>query len=149
MIRFRDARLGDLDDVLRLLADDMLGRAREGAERSLYEDSFARMQEEGGNHLIVGEDASGAVVATYQITFISGLSLRAARRAQVESVRVASDKRGQGIGELMFEDVVARARAEGCSLVQLTMNAARVEANRFYERFGFEASHTGFKLYLN
>ena len=65
---------------------------------SRYLAAFDRMAEEGNNILIVGEDA-GRIVATCQLTFISGLSLRAARRAQVESVRVASRLRGRGIGE--------------------------------------------------
>ncbi|MEQ8254917.1 MAG: GNAT family N-acetyltransferase [Roseovarius confluentis] len=149
MIRFREAGQADVAAVVALLTDDMLGQGREGAEPALYEAAFARMRNEGNNHLIVGEDEAGRIVATYQITFISGLSLRAARRAQVESVRVAGVKRGQGVGEAMFEDVKARARAAGCTLVQLTMNATRNDANRFYERIGFVASHTGFKLTLD
>lgn len=149
MIRFRAATTRDIAAVVALLADDILGQGREGTDPVLYEAAFARMREEGNNHLIVGEDAAGRIVATYQITFISGLSLRAARRAQVESVRVASNVRGQGVGEAMFEDVEARARAAGCTLVQLTMNATRKDANRFYERIGFVASHTGFKLALD
>ena len=149
MIRFREAEPDDVPDVLRLLKDDVLGQGREAADGSLYEDAFARMQDEGCNHLIVGEDDKGEIVATYQVTFITGLSLKAARRAQVESVRVASHLRGQGVGEEMFEDVKARARAAGCSLVQLTMNSSRTEANRFYERIGFVASHTGFKMALD
>jgi len=31
-------------------------------------------------------------------------------------------------------------------VVQLTTNARRVEAQRFYEQLGFERSHVGFKL---
>ena len=31
------------------------------------------------------------------------------------------------------------------SLVQLTSDAARVDAHRFYERLGFVPSHVGFK----
>lgn len=149
MIRFREADEADVAAVVALLADDVLGQGREGAEPALYEAAFARMCDEGANHLIVGEDAAGRIVATYQITFITGLSLRAARRAQVESVRVAGHVRGQGVGEAMFEDVKARARAAGCTLVQLTMNASRKDASRFYERIGFVASHTGFKLALD
>jgi len=45
-------------------------------------------------------------------------------------------------------DAIARARALGCYRVQLTSNAARPEAHRFYERLGFVASHVGFKLSL-
>ena len=149
MIRFREATASDVSAVVALLADDMLGQGREGAEPALYEAAFARMRDEGNNHLIVGEDASGRIVASYQITFISGLSLRAARRAQVESVRVAGHLRGQGVGEAMFEDAKERARAAGCTLMQLTMNTDRKDANRFYERLGFVASHTGFKMPLD
>ena len=148
MIRFRPATARDVPDVLRLLVDDVLGQAREREDMSLYEAAFARMQNEPDNHVIVGEDEDGAIVSTYQITFITGLSLRAARRAQIESVRVSSNLRGKGIGEAMFADVEARARAADCTLVQLTMNASRTDAKRFYERLGFVASHTGFKLDL-
>ena len=149
MIRFREAGEPDVAAVVALLSDDMLGQGREGADLALYEAAFARMQSEGNNQLIVGEDDAGRIVATYQITFISGLSLRAARRAQVESVRVAGHLRGQGVGEAMFEDAKARARAAGCTLMQLTMNTGRKDAHRFYERLGFVASHTGFKMPLD
>ncbi len=109
-----------------------------------YRAAFDAMQAEAANHLIVGE-RNGRVVATYQITFISGLSLRATRRAQIESVRVASDLRGQRIGEALFADAEARARAAGCGLIQLTTNATRDRARAFYERLGFTPSHIGYK----
>lgn len=144
---FREARREDVPAVVAMLADDVLGQGRERDDLGAYHAAFDAMAEEGNNHVIVGEQ-DGAVVATYQLTFISGLSLAAARRAQVESVRVSSALRGQGIGQQMFADVEARAKAAGCSLVQLTMNASRVDSRRFYEGLGFEASHTGFKKYL-
>ena len=144
---FREARREDVPAVVAMLADDVLGQGRERDDLAAYHAAFDAMAEEGNNRVIVGEQ-DGAVVATYQLTFISGLSLAAARRAQVESVRVSSALRGQGIGQQMFADVEARAKAAGCSLVQLTMNASRVDSRRFYEGLGFEASHTGFKKYL-
>lgn len=148
MIAFRQAIRDDVPAVLALLVDDTLGQGREGLEVTPYLEAFDRMQEEGANLLIVGEDKDGAIVATYQITFISGLSLSAARRAQIESVRVASHLRGAGVGNLMFEDAEARARTAGCALMQLTMNQSRKDARRFYERLGFVPSHTGFKRQL-
>ncbi|MCB1337359.1 MAG: GNAT family N-acetyltransferase [Maritimibacter sp.] len=148
MIRWRDGRRGDVAAVVAMLADDALGRGREAADLVAYEAGFDAMTAEAGNHLIVGEDADGAVVACYQITFISGLSLAAARRAQIEGVRVRADRRGQGIGAALIADAEARARAVGCSLVQLTSNAARADARRFYEAQGFAASHVGFKKVL-
>ena len=98
--------------------------------------------------LIVGEQ-DGRIVATYQISYLPGLSLKAARRAQVESVRVASDLRGRGIGAMMMADAETRSRAAGCSLIQLTTNSTRADAHRFYERLGFTPSHIGFKRNLS
>ena len=109
--------------------------------------AFDAMAAEGANHQIVAEDG-GRVVACYQITFISGLSLQGTRRALVEAVRVSPGLRGQGIGAQMFADAEARARAAGCRIMQLTTNAARTDAHRFYDRLGFTASHVGFKKTL-
>lgn len=148
MIRFRKATRADVPAVVALLADDTLGAARETGAEADYLAAFDRMQAEGANLLIVGEDA-GRIVATYQITFISGLSLRAARRAQVESVRVASALRSRGIGAALMADAEARARAAGCSLLQLTTNTTRTRAHRFYERLGYAPSHIGFKRPLD
>lgn len=143
-VTFREAVAADVPDVVALLRDDDLGRAREGLEMADYIAAFEQMQTEGHNHLIVGE-RGGRIVATYQLTFIRGLSLRAARRAQIESVRVAGDMRGQHIGEAMIADAETRARAAGCALMQLTMNAGRTETARFYQRVGFTPSHIGYK----
>lgn len=93
---FRETRRGDVAAVVALLSDDVLGQGREGSDLAPYLAAFERMAGEAANVLIVGEDAGGAIVASYQVSFISGLSLGAARRAQVESVRVASHLRGQG-----------------------------------------------------
>lgn len=144
MIRFREATRADVPGVVALLADDALGAAREGPDLAPYLAAFDAMQAEGANTLIVGE-AAGRIVATCQLTFISGLSLRASRRAQVESVRVAAGLRGRGIGAALMAEAEARARAAGCALLQLTTNRARGDAHRFYERFGYTPSHLGFK----
>lgn len=144
---FRPAKREEVADIIALLQDDALGATREGSDLGLYLTAFDRMAEEGGNQLIVGE-MDGRVIATYQLTFITGLSLRAARRAQIESVRVSSDLRGQGIGHLMIEDAVARSMAAGCSLMQLTMNKSRTDTARFYSDLGFTPSHIGYKRNL-
>ncbi|MEP2027082.1 MAG: GNAT family N-acetyltransferase [Paracoccaceae bacterium] len=143
-VEFREAKLEDVPAVVALLRDDSLGSHREGADLSDYRNAFCRMNEEGNNTLIVGECA-GKIIATFQLTFISGLSLRAARRAQIESVRVSGDVRGQGIGEAMIANAEMRARAAGCRLMQLTMNGSRTDSARFYQRLGFTPSHIGYK----
>jgi GNAT superfamily N-acetyltransferase len=141
---WRPATRTDVPSVVALLADDSLGATRETADPAPYLAAFDAMAAEAANHLIVAED-HGRIVATYQITYISGLSLRAARRAQVESVRVAADLRGRGIGAALMADAMSRAHAAGCSLMQLTTNKTRTRAHAFYDGLGFTASHIGYK----
>lgn len=148
MIRFREATQADVAAVVALLSEDDLGPRRDADAQPDFPAVFAAMQAEGLNHLIVGE-RQGVIVATYQIAFIAGLSLRASRRAQVEGVRVRSDLRGQGIGHRLMADAEARARAAGCSLIQLTTQIARTEAHRFYAALGFTPSHIGYKRDLS
>ena len=47
-----------------------------------------------------------------------------------------------------MREAIARARAAGCGLVQLTSDVSRLDARRFYERLGFKATHIGMKLPL-
>lgn len=146
-VSFRPATRDDVAAVVALLSDDVLGKTREIGAIDTYRAAFDAMQAEGGNHLIVGI-IGAEIVACYQLTFISGLSLSATRRAQIEGVRVAAARRGQHIGEAMVEDAESRARAAGCSLLQFTTNKSRTEAHRFYDRLGFTPSHIGYKKSL-
>lgn len=147
-LTIRRATADDLSAIIALLADDPIGAARESPDdREPYVASFKAIEADPNQLLVVGERA-GRVVATMQLTFIPGLSRRGTWRAQIEGVRVASDERGAGHGERLMRWATDRARDQGCALVQLTSDVRRPEAHRFYERLGFVASHTGFKLAL-
>ncbi len=146
-VTFRAGCRDEVPAVLALLRDDMLGVAREGDELAPYLAAWDAMQAEAANHLIVGLTGD-RVVACYQITFITGLSLHAARRAQIEGVRVHPDLRGQGLGAALIRDAESRARAAGCKLLQFTTNRSRQDAHRFYDRLGFTPSHIGYKKSL-
>lgn len=147
---FRFAHEGDLAAIVALLADDGIGKGRENAAPQVldvYRRAFADIQRDERNSLIVGE-RDGVVLACCQVTFIPGLSRRGAERALVESVRVQSSLRGQGVGSDLMAHVIALARKRGAALVQLTSDTRRGDAHRFYERLGFVPSHVGFKLEL-
>jgi len=146
-VAFREARRDEVPAILALLRDDMLGQTREGDDLAPYLAAWDAMQAEAANRLIVGV-LDGQVVACYQITFISGLSLQAARRAQIEGVRVRPDLRGRGVGAALIGDAETRARAAGCRLLQFTTNRSRSDAHRFYDRLGFTPSHIGYKKTL-
>jgi GNAT superfamily N-acetyltransferase len=97
--------------------------------------------------LIVACEAT-EVVGVLQLYFIPHLTFQGSWRATIEGLRVASQYRSQGIGQKLFEWAIARAKARGCHLLQITTNKARPDALRFYENLGFVASHEGLKLYL-
>ena len=147
-VEFRDALRSDVGPVVDLLRQDALGQKREVANLETYLAAFDEMSRDKSNDLIVG-DLGGQVVATYQITFILGLSLSASKRAQIEGVRVVPSLRWRGIGRAMFADAETRARKAGCALMQLTMNRSRTETHAFYEQIGYVPSHTGWKRYLD
>ena len=62
---------------------------------------------------------------------------------------MARTERGSGLGTALITWAIEESRGLGCSLVQLTSDASRTDARRFYERLGFVASHVGFKLRLD
>jgi ribosomal protein S18 acetylase RimI-like enzyme len=150
VIEFRTARREDLQQIVRLLAEDPLGAQRERYEEPLpqaYLDAFERMSRQPGNRILLAVD-DGEVAGCLQLTLIAGLSRQGLTRAQIEGVRVAKDRRRSGIGEGLMSQAIEIARAEGCGLVQLTTDQRRADAHRFYERLGFVASHLGMKLAL-
>jgi GNAT superfamily N-acetyltransferase len=149
-LTLRDATRADVPAIVRMLADDALGRGREMLSDPLppsYYAAFDALAADRNNRLMIAEQ-DGAIVGTFQLTFISGLSRQGARRALIEAVRVARERRGSGLGEQMIRAAIAIARKEGCALMQLTTDKSRKDAHRFYERLGFVASHEGMKLEL-
>ncbi|MHA7262192.1 GNAT family N-acetyltransferase [Arthrobacter sp. TMN-37] len=146
----RRADAEDLTALTALLADDPVSAGRgdrtDGSDVEAYRSALDEVIADPSNDVLVVDDG-GAVLAMMQLTRIPGLSRRGATRLLVEAVRVRGGHRSSGIGSAMMRWVITTAAAEsGASLVQLTSDAARAEAHRFYERLGFTASHRGFKL---
>ena len=149
-LTFRLAKRSDLPEIVRLLADDELGRQRERYENPLPDSYYAAFEQIDGSpyfELMVAE-MDGRIVGTFHLIFIPSVSFQGGLRAQVESVRVDVPLRSQGIGKQMMEWAIERARQRGAHVVQLTTHNARVDAHRFYERLGFKGSHLGMKISL-
>ncbi len=95
-MEIRTAQRGDLEEIVRLLADDELGSRRERYEKPLppaYEEAFSAITGQTGNSILVAE-INGDVVGCLQLTLIPGLVRMGMTRAQVEGVRVDSRYRG-------------------------------------------------------
>ena len=138
----------DVPAIVALLADDPLGAAREDlGDPTAYLVAFEAIDADPAHELVVLDDG-GEVVGTLQLTLLPSLSRHGATRALVEAVRVASARRGQRLGEQLLGWATDEARRRGAVILQLTTDSSRVDAQRFYERLGFVASHVGMKLSL-
>ena len=147
MISIRDASHEDLPIIVDLLLDDGIGKRREGRSLEAYGEALAAIDAD-PNHRFVVAESKGRIVGCFQLSFIPGLSRRGGWRGQIESVRVASEMRGRGLGREMMLWAIDECRRRGCGLVQLTTDKRRDDAHRFYVGLGFEASHEGMKLPL-
>ncbi|MFF1811645.1 GNAT family N-acetyltransferase [Streptomyces sp. NPDC058251] len=147
-LEIRAAVTDDIPAVVAMLTDDPLGAQRESPDDlSPYLAALERLSGDPNQHVVVAV-REARVVGTLQLTVIPGLSRKGATRSIIEGVRIHADERGSGLGTQLIEWAIDEARRQGCQLVQLTSDATRTDAHRFYERLGFTASHVGFKLSL-
>jgi GNAT superfamily N-acetyltransferase len=147
----RRARRDDVPAIVALFQDDFLGAAREVPKGAplpgAYYSAFDEIDADPRCELVVAEE-DGRVVGTMQATLLVHLGSRGAKSLQLENVHVSAALRSRGIGRLMMDWAIGRARAQACARVQLTTHKSRKDAHRFYERLGFVASHEGMKLAL-
>jgi GNAT superfamily N-acetyltransferase len=149
-ILIRPAGAEDLPAIIALYANDVLGQSREAPSARIADEylrAFDAIQRD-PNHILIVIETEGRVEGTLFLSFLPGLSRRGAWRAQIEAMRVAQSRRGQGLGQFMLDWVEQQARDRGCDLIQLTSDRTRADAHRFYERAGFDPTHIGFKRVL-
>nr|MCU0952216.1 GNAT family N-acetyltransferase [Burkholderiaceae bacterium] len=144
----RRAVRADLPRLLELLADDDLGRNREGVGSTdpVYAQAFEAIDAQAfeaidrdPNQLLLLAELDGRVIGMLQLSFIPGLSRRGATRANIEAVRVDSAQRSRGIGRWLIAQALDEARRRGCKMAQLTSDKRRTQAHAFYGRLGFAA----------
>ena len=146
----REARESDLPSLIALFAADVMGGHGDTTDPSAYDDylrAFRAIAASPDQTLYVAELA-GEVVGTFQTMVMTSLNARGSSVMIIEAVQTRGDLRGQGIGAQMINFCIAEAKGRGMRLVQLTSNAVRKDAHRFYERLGFKPSHLGFKMAL-
>lgn len=149
---FRKATQKDLHAIVKMIANDALGKTRENYQNPLpneYLEAFKNINSDPNQELIVVENNLSEVIGTLQLSYIQYLTYQGGIRAQIEAVRIREDQRGKGMGQKMFEWAIHRARQKGAHLLQLTTDKKRPEAIKFYEKLGFKASHEGMKLHFD
>ena len=149
-VTIREADENDLEAVIALFADDPLGGHGDTTDPQVlpdYRTAFQKIAASTNETLFVAV-LDGEVVGTFQTMVTTTLTARGSSSLIIEAVQTRADMRGRCIGAAMIGFAVDRARRDGMRLVQLTSNALRKDAHRFYERLGFTSSHIGFKMKL-
>jgi len=108
---------------------------------------FAAASKVPGYSLLVA-DENGEVVGTTVLAILPGMAHGTSPFAVIEYVVVDEKRRSKGIGKLMMEYCLARAKEAGCYKVMLTSDKRRDRAHKFYRSLGFEASAEGFRFYF-
>jgi len=150
-MKFRKATEKDILTIVEMISDDELGKKRENFQNPLpneYRKAFERINSDENQELIVVENENSEIIGTLQLTFIQYLTYRGGIRAQIEAVRIRKDKRGIGLGKMMFEWAIKRAKEKKAHLLQLTTDKKRPKAIKFYEDLGFKQSHEGMKMHF-
>ena len=145
-VAIRPATEVDLPRIVALLAQLSLDSPREELGPPLpaiYGQVLREILADSHQTLLVAE-AEGHIVGTLSLVVVANLSYRGRPYAILENIVVDAAERGKGYGEALVTAAVGRARAAGCYRVRLTSNARRKSAHRFYERLGFEATHSGY-----
>jgi len=97
---------------------------------------------------MLAHDAITQFVARWDDGAIVGVSTLAvfpiptATRAWIEDVVVDEAVNGQGIGRMLTEAMIHRARELGCKTVDLTSRPSREAANHLYQKVGFVERET-------
>ena len=151
-MNFRKATKNDVSVIVEMIADDELGRKRENFQIPLpseYLIAFEKINSDENQELIVVENEDLEIIGTLQLSFIQYLTYCGGIRAQIEAVRIRKDKRGLGIGKIMLEWAINRAKERNVHLLQLTTDKKRPKTIKFYEELGFNQTHEGMKMHFN
>lgn len=129
----------DAAELLRYLAQvggetDNLSFGAEGLPFSVEEEAaFLAGQEDSHTGIMLLAKDGERIVGCASF---HGLSRRAGHRGDV-AVSIAKDYWGQGIGRTLMEGLIAFARENGFSLLDLQVRSDNYRAIRLYEKMGF------------
>ncbi|PZA20285.1 GNAT family N-acetyltransferase [Modestobacter versicolor] len=89
--------------------------------------------------LLVARDTTGRVVGSVALVLAGdfGEVTRSADEAAFRMLAVDGAARGQGVGEALVRECLARARAAGKRWMVLSTGTRMTAAHRLYERLGF------------
>jgi GNAT superfamily N-acetyltransferase len=133
---FRDAVATDIPAIGAILrsagADGADGTPPVGS----YRDALTEIDRTDGNYVLVAEYDS-QIVAVLQLFAYRHLHDRGGRSAQIALMRVAEAYRTSGVGGMLIDHAVERARDLGCRLLEARSATSATDEHPEWERSGF------------
>jgi GNAT superfamily N-acetyltransferase len=146
-LEFRGIERQEVAAAVALIIESTLSVGSEDPGRlEDYWDAVLDVRERGGEVIVVVDD--GDVVGMCQLIIFRHFQHTAGWCAELESVYVRSDRRGQGVGSAILAFAEDWARRSGCYRMQLTSRNERLDAHRFYRAQGYLQMSQGFKKSL-
>jgi len=122
-----------------------------GAFAAAYGDEpdglFDHIDADANQALLVAE-SDRRIIGTLVLVVVQNLAHRGQPWAVVENVAVHESLRGKGIGTLLMEEAVRRARGAQCYKLVLSAHKSRTESHRLYRKLGLQQTHLGFEMLL-
>ncbi len=108
---------------------------------------FDRIDADANQALLVAE-CDLRVIGTLVLVVVQNLAHRGQPWAVIENIVVHESVRGQGIGTLLMEEAVRRARGTRCYKLVLSAHQSRTASHRLYHKLGLQQTHLGFEMLL-
>jgi ribosomal protein S18 acetylase RimI-like enzyme len=132
-----DARPGDCDDVVDLFIEDLVElRAVVGERDALREVFHALLGDERAVVLVARDGASDGVVGVLVANVLLSVKF-AGRSLWIEELYVGKRARRRGLGRLLVDALLERARAMGISGIDLEAYQGNAPAAILYRSLGF------------
>jgi len=140
-LRVREASAEDAEKI-HALADELAGAVGDsppGLEN--VRERLAELMEEPRAWVMVAEDEDGAVVGAVSLWIKPDLA-HGDNVVEVPMLVVSEDRRREGVGKLLMEEVQSLAAGNGASLIELVATTQNSPAREFYRSLGFvETDH--------
>ncbi len=127
-VELREMRWWDIDPVLELEKDLF---PEDAWSRGMFWSELAHSRgAEATRRYVVAEDGTGRVVGYAGLAASGDL-------ADIQTIAVARDLQGSGLGGRLLTDLLRAATAFECHEVMLEVRVDNIRAQKLYERFGF------------
>jgi len=129
--------LADVEpDDPRLEADvlPVLKELRPHLEATTFSAVYAEGHPQGLRYLAAYEDDRCVGVAGWRLV----ANTACIRKLYVDDLVIMAAARSRGVGAALLAELEARARAAGCTALDLDSNVVRKDAHRFYRREGLD-----------